>query len=177
MACVAERSEEAFSLLMRRHMGPMLSLAKHVVLNVPEAHEIVQEAFLRVWKTAPQWDPEGPALFSTWLHRVVLNLAISGRRRHKPEMGLEALENFSSEEKDGFEKISEAGRRAMVRKALSDLPEKQRAAIALYYFEDLPQKEASSALGLSPKAFESLLARAREKLRKEFSSRLRWEDV
>ena len=53
----------------------------------------------------------------------------------------------------------------MMRQALSELPERQRAAIALFHFEGLSGREAASAMNISEKAFESLLTRARSALK------------
>src|ERR1700679_914317 len=80
MQRVIEGNAIAFETLVRRNMRRALAIAQGVMGNANDADEVAQEAFLRVWQHAHRWKP-GRALFTTWLHRIVLNLCIDRRRK------------------------------------------------------------------------------------------------
>ena len=180
----------AFALLVRRHLARATALAQRIVGNRSDAEEIVQEAFLRCWQKAPEWRPanERPpngklvaadraandddqkdearstAQFGTWLYRVLVNLCLDRRRRPQP-IGIEAADDVPDSAADGFQETSRGETSRRVQAAMAQLPERQRAALALCYFEDMGNIEAAAALEISIGALESLLVRARRALR------------
>src|SRR5712664_4247964 len=149
MAAVSARQQQAFRILMGRHMRRAVRVAQRVVRDSAEADDIGQDAFLRVWSHAASFDPN-VAQFTTWLYRIVLNLAFD-RARRRPVVPVECL-------------IADEERRAL-EQAMANLSERQRGAIALFHMEGLSGEESAKAMNLSAKAFESLLARARATLR------------
>lgn len=164
MQAVAQGNVRAFSLLMDRHMTAMTALARRITLNLHDADEVVQEAFLRVWTNAPRWNAKGPAQFKTWLHRIVTNLAIDQCRRQKP-LPLEAAGDPPDPAR-GVEADMQAHDEArLLKEALARLPEKQRAAIVLYYFEDMTAAQIAEILGQRQGATEVMLMRTRRTLR------------
>ena len=84
MALVAARDQRALRALMDRHMARTIGLAERVVGGNAEADDIGQEAFLRVWSHAQSFDPR-TGRFTTWLYRIVLNLAIDRKRKPRHE--------------------------------------------------------------------------------------------
>ena len=150
--------------LVRKHLPRMTALARRMLGDGHEAEDVAQELFLRVWREAPRWTP-GAAKFETWMHRVALNLCYDRlrRRRERPDADAGAAEI------DPAPSASEAWaaqqRAARVQAALADLPERQRAAIALCHFEEMSNIDAAAALEVSVDALESLLARGRRALR------------
>src|ERR1043165_4339419 len=80
MALVAAGDNAAFRRLMARHMGRAIRVAETVVRGSIEADDIAQEAFIRIWRNAAGFDPR-VARFTTWMHRIVVNLAIDRKRR------------------------------------------------------------------------------------------------
>ena len=163
---IAEGDRDAFAVLMKRYLTRMVTLAQRIVFDREQAKEIAQEAFLRVWQHAHKWNPEGSATFLTWLHRVVVNLSISRRRRFRDQVSLDVIEELPSGLADGFDFIAASDKKRIVREALEKLPERQRAAVALYYFDDLPQIQAAEIMEMTPRAFDSLIVRARVNLKK-----------
>lgn len=162
MALVAKGDERAFKGLAQRHVGLTIGLAYRLVGNRADAEEIAQEAMLRVWTQAPRWQPH--AKFRTWLYRVVTNLAID-RRRRKPMLGLEAAGDPIDPAPQAGERIESRQTAELVRKAVADLPDRQRAALVLTHYEELSNIEAADLLGTSVGGLESLLVRARRTLR------------
>jgi RNA polymerase sigma-70 factor, ECF subfamily len=165
MALTLARDERAFRLLMERHMARAIRLAERVVRSPAEADEIGQDAFLRVWTAAPSFDPR-LGRFSTWLHRIVVNLALDRLRRpaHRP---LDEAGDLRSDDPEPVAVIIAAERQALLAQALDALPHRQRAALALFHMEGLSGREAAEVMQVSEKAFESLLIRARAALRQK----------
>jgi RNA polymerase sigma-70 factor (ECF subfamily) len=158
--------EKAFSALVARHLGRAGKLAARVVGNAAEAEDIVQEAFLRVWLKAPEWQPQasGGAQFSTWFYRVLMNLCID-RKRRPGTAPLEAAGEIADPKPTAVDEIAAKERRKRVASAVAELPERQRAALALCHYEGMSNIEAAAILELSVGAVESLLVRARRHLR------------
>ncbi len=169
LSMVADGDRGAFALLMKRYLARMVALAQRIVLDREQAREIAQEAFLRVWQNAWKWDPDGKATFSTWLSRIVINQAISCRRRHREREGLDIIEELPSGDADGFDLLAASEEKKAVAAALLELPDRQRAAVSLFYFEDYSQTQAAAAMDMTPRAFDSLIVRARANLKKSLS--------
>jgi RNA polymerase sigma-70 factor (ECF subfamily) len=130
----------ACALLVDRHLRRVTALAGHMLGNRADAEDVAQEAFLRVWKQAPTWR-SGEAKFSTWLHRVTLNLC-TDRLRRRREVGLEAIGDAASELPAPDARLQESAVAARVRAALAQLPDRQREAILLCHFQELGNIEA-----------------------------------
>jgi RNA polymerase sigma-70 factor, ECF subfamily len=155
----------AFDLLVARHGERALRLALRVVGDPAEAEDVAQEAFLRAWRAAARFDP-GRARVSTWLHRIVLNLAIDRtRRRRAAPQALRLAEGLPDPAAGPGAGLDAAAERAALDAALAELPPRQRAAVALAYEDGLSGAEAAAALSLSERALEGLLRRARLLLR------------
>jgi RNA polymerase sigma-70 factor (ECF subfamily) len=155
--------QRAFRILMARHMGRSIRLAETILGGTSDADDIAQEAFLRVWKGASSFDP-GVARFTTWLYRIVLNLAIDRSRRPRGDP-VEMAEHVASQEPGALADLIAREEQNAVAACIVQLPERQRAAIALFHFEGLSGREAAAAMEMTEKAFESLLTRARATLK------------
>ncbi len=162
MARIADADAVAFERLAQRHGERVRALAFRVTRNRADADEVAQEALLRVWVTAPRWRPT--AQFRTWLYRVVVNLCLD-RQRHAPFAPLEAAGDPADPAPDAPTRIAddEAGR--AVAAALGDLPDRQRVALVLTYYEGLSNAEAATVLATSVSGIEALLVRAKRSLR------------
>ena len=153
----------AFGEVVTRHGPFALRVAARLVADTHTAEDLVQEAMVRAWSQAANFDPRR-ARFATWLYRIVVNLCIDYRRRVQPEP---LPDNFDPVDTTpaADEALAASQRRAALAKALGDLPVRQRAAMTLVYDEGLSGAEAAQILGVSTKAVERLLARARGTLR------------
>lgn len=155
--------QRAFRMLMARHMGRTIRLAESILGGTADADDIAQEAFMRVWKSAASFDP-AVAAFTTWLYRIVLNLAIDRSRRPHGDP-IEKAEQVAMDEPGALAGLIAKEEHDAIAASIAQLPERQRAAIALFHFEDLSGREAAAAMEMTEKAFESLLTRARATLR------------
>ena len=159
MALVAQGDQRAFRILMGRHMGLAIRVAQRVVCDAAEADDVGQDAFVRVWSRAASFDPR-VARFTTWLYRVVLNLSLD-RVRKPTHASIDEAAEARSIDPEPVTLMIEDEQRRMIAAAMATLPERQRAAIALFHIEGLSGREAARAMNVTEKAFESLLVRGR----------------
>ncbi|HEX5657226.1 MAG TPA: sigma-70 family RNA polymerase sigma factor [Polyangiales bacterium] len=166
MVRVAEGDANAFRTLVEHHTASLVGHATRMLRNPSEAEEVVQEAFVRLWRSAPSYRPE--AKLRTFLHGIAHNLCIDrlrARKKHDPD-AVDAL--VSSDRTSGS--IHDLELRARVQKEVAELPERQRAALSLVHFEELTNIEAAKLLEVSVEALESLLSRARRTLRERLAN-------
>ena len=161
--------ERAYRALVDRHVGRMTALARRMTGNATEAEDVAQEAFFRVWQKASAWR-RGEAQFSTWLYRVVVNLCLD-RRRRKPFAPIEAAGDPPDPSIGAELRLVEDERSRIVASELQALPDRQRVALVLSYYEELSNIAAAEVLGISVSALESLLVRARRALRDRLGRR------
>jgi RNA polymerase sigma factor (sigma-70 family) len=173
VARIAAREPEALRCALADHAGALHRVAYRMVGDAHEAEDIVQEACLRLWDHAPRLAARHPVgspaatglKLSGWLIRVVTNLAIDRLRVTRRIAGNDLPE--TPDDAPLADALIEADERAHTARALiAALPDRQRAAIVLTYYEELPNAAAADALDMNIKAFESLLLRARMALRK-----------
>lgn len=131
-----------------------------------EAEDVAQEAMLRLWRIAPEWQA-GTAQISTWLYRVVSNLC-TDRLRQRPRVPVAWPEGFDpADPASGAAEtgMQDAARAAALRAALAALPARQRIAIALRDLDERSNPEIAEVLEISVEAVESLLSRGRRALK------------
>ena len=144
------RTSEPFEVFYRRSLAPMVRLAYLLTGGSAAAEELVQDAFIRVHA---RWDRiENP---TAYLRRAVVNQTASHRRR------------VWLERRKGVEYRVEAVEQSVdeLRDVVRALPYRQRAAVVLRYYADLPESEIAEALGCRVSAVKSLLYRAMNELR------------
>lgn len=161
-ARIAEGSQESFQILMARHVNMHLAFAERIMGNRAEAEDIVQDAFAKLWLHAGKFDP-AKSKFTTWFYRVVMNRCLDVKRKKKPVALPEDFEKVDDRATPDVD-YAKAQRGLVIQTALKEIPDRQRAAITLCYFEELSNKEAAEVLGLKLKALESLLTRGRKNL-------------
>jgi RNA polymerase sigma-70 factor (sigma-E family) len=148
------------AVLYEQHVGRATTLARLLTGDDDVAEDVAQEAFIR---TAGRFSHlRQPAAFPAYLRRTVVNLCRARFRRQR-------LERDWLRRQDRGEPAShppyDPNERAVVWDAIESLPWRQRAAIVLRYYEDLPQSEIAELLRCSVGATESLLSRAITTLR------------
>jgi len=171
---------EAFTSVVERWQKPLLNFIYRMIPERTEAEDIAQEVFLKVAAAAGSLGER--AKFSTYLYRITYNLCIDRiRRRSVRAAGATVVSLDEAAENDSGEKLNRQvpdpsdlpadllrereETRTSVEKALSELPENQRAAIMLKVYEDRPYAEIAEILGVSVPSVESLLFRARQNLK------------
>ena len=158
----------AFRLLVDRHIGSVLGIARRMLRDDAEAEDVAQEAMLRLWRSG-EGVMVGAAGLKPWLRRVTSNLCIDRIRSGRREVVVEEVpERVQEAEQHTSLEAQEMSRR--IDTALKALPERQRLALTLFHFEGLSQAEIGSTMGISEEAVESLLARARRSLKTDLRS-------
>ena len=153
----------AASIIVRRHSQRVLNIARRMLANEAEAEDITQDVFLKVWKTATNWET-GKAKFTTWLHRVTVNACLDRLRKNK--MGsFDKIPEVVDDAATPAEKLEFKSRSDILKNAMLQLPDRQRAALSLCYFEEISNIEAAEVMDISVDALESLLSRGRRKLK------------
>lgn len=168
VARIADGDPGAARQVVERFGNRLMGFAFRMTADRSVSEDIVQETFLRLWKNAGNWKPKAP--LKAWLHRVAYNLAIDHLRRPvtAPE---EAGLGVPDPEPGPADRLQESHVGAAVAGELAALPERQRAALALVYYQDLTNIEAAAAMDISVEALESLLSRARRTLRARLEGR------
>lgn len=162
--------DRAAAAALVARLAPMaLSLARRLLGDPAEAEDVTQEAMLRLWKIAPDWDPDR-ARVSTWLYRVVVNLCTDRRRRRRPEP-MDVLPELADGALPAVAQMQAQARVDALQAALAGLPERQRIAVVLRDIDGLANPEIATILGISVEAVESLAARGRRALRETLGVR------
>jgi len=172
MLRVKEGDGQSFELLLQKYRLPLANYLHRMIQNQPIAEELSQEVFLRVYRARGTYEPT--AKFTTWLFRIATHLALNSIRDRRHERTHRSI----AEESDGRQPIELVDHRSnreqemvadtrlqLVRNAIADLPEKQRAAVLMHKYEDLDYAQIGEVLGCSVSAVKSLLFRAYEMLR------------
>ena len=178
----SEGDEDAFAAVLTRWEKPLFNFIYRLIPERTEAEDIAQEVFLKVAAAAGSLRER--AKFSTYLFRITYNLCIDRiRRRTVRAAGASFVSLDETAESDSGENLTrqvpdpsdlpadllreKLDTKTSVEKALSELPENQRAAIMLKVYEDRPYAEIAEILGVSIPSVESLLFRARQNLSKK----------
>jgi len=162
--------ERAFDRIVETYSPQVYALLTRFLGPRPNREDLVQETFLRVIRARDRYEPT--ARFTTWLFRIVYNLAVNETQRgvQREPLALESDEEGSFELGDDAAIAPSSGLERddvvrAVRAAIALLPENQRMALILAKYEERPYAEIAEVLGSTEKAVKSLIHRARETLR------------
>lgn len=162
---ICKGDHQAFAQLVERHSGLFFQAAHRMCGHVEDAEEIVQEAFLKLWNKPTLYDASKGAKFTTWFYRVVTNMAIDHTRRRKPQAGTDVLDYMVDQAPLADEVLEQGTKQDALERAIQNLPERQKAALNLCFYEGFSNKEAAEILEIGIKALESLLMRAKKTLK------------
>lgn len=142
---LAERSPEAIDMLYERYGRLAYSLALRVLSDGAAAEDVVQDAFLAVWRRADSYQPSRGSL-RTWLCAIVHHRALDrlrgGSGRARLDLPLDAAPPQHTIS-DTWDEVASSLERDAVRRALDSLPAEQRQAIELAYYGGYSQSEIS----------------------------------
>jgi len=156
--------DRAAAAALTARLTPLVfSLAMRMLNDRAEAEDLTQEAMLRLWRMAPDWEP-GAAKVSTWLYQVAANLA-RDRLRKRRGLGLDEVPE-PQDDTPGVEVAMIGKDRAeALHRALDRLPERQKEAVVLRHIEGLSNPEIADVLKIGVEAVESLTSRGKRKLK------------
>lgn len=160
----------AFEELYRRHAGRVYALCLRMCGNAAEAEERTQDAFVRAWEKLDSF--RGRSAFSSWLHRLTVNVVLGcwrrqGRRRERVVPFDEAA---GPEAPEAAAPAPPAGAAVDLERAIAALPAGARTVFVLYDVEGYQHQEIAELTGLAVGTCKAQLHRARQLLRKALES-------
>jgi RNA polymerase sigma-70 factor, ECF subfamily len=167
---VALRDRAAFAEVYRRTADHLLGIAYTVLHDEGRAEDALQEAFVNVWNSAPQYNP-GVAAPMTWLINIVRNKAIdksrSGRGEREATVALDdsVYEIAADEGATPHALLDDGLVKARIDGCMADLGAPQRQAIALAYYRGLVHTEIAEALGAPLGTVKAWVRRGLDRLR------------
>jgi RNA polymerase sigma-70 factor (ECF subfamily) len=156
----------AFEGIVRRWQGPLVNMAWRYCRDRARAEELAQEAFVRAWRSLPQWRRE--SAFSTWLFALAANVFRNDLKRF-PAVNIpieDIAEPASPAPQD--DALQRKSRHDVLRRAVLSLPLRYREPIVLFYFHEMDVGAASRSMGVPEGTLKARLSRARELLRRRF---------
>lgn len=168
MRLMRDGDARAFEVLFDRHGGPAFSLAYRMCGSRARAEDVVQEAFMSLWRAGARYDQSRGSV-RAWILSVVHNRAIDSFRRESLRSA-QSLEQGSAADRVAAAELTEATveRRAdadEVRHALHELPEEQRQVIELSYFGGFTHQQIAEMLALPPGTVKGRMRLGLSKLR------------
>jgi len=165
-------SEPAFEELVARHIGGVYSFVLRLVGETNAAQDIVQEVFVKVWRSINTFDP-AQAAFKTWLMRIARNSSIDYLRKRKmiplsafdTEDGNVVSDTLADDSLGVEEELSNLEDQQQVMSAVEQLPLPQREVLLLHYQQGLTFDEIGVVLQSSPNTVKSRHRRALHRLR------------
>jgi RNA polymerase sigma-70 factor (ECF subfamily) len=170
---------DAFGVLVRRHQDRAFNLAYRVLRNREDALDVAQEAFVKAYGSLAGFKRE--ASFTTWLHRIVVNLAIDYLRRRRRSEGTEYDDRRAASRKTAAEaeaaddpagELEMKQMRALLARGIAALPPAQRAVLVLREIEGMSYDDIAKAVGCSLGTVMSRLFYGRRKLQRIFQAHL-----
>ena len=166
MALIRQGSHQAFSILVRRHTDRFYAAAFRMTGRASEAEDLVQDAFLKIWQKPDIWKDDKGAKFTTWFYRILVNQNIDRMRKNSKLASDDTILPFIADGRMGpEEQTSTNEEQHRIETAIAVLPERQRTALNLCFYEGMSNAEAANIMGVKIKALESLLIRAKTGLR------------
>jgi RNA polymerase sigma-70 factor (ECF subfamily) len=163
-ACLGGR-REAFDVIVERHQRQVYQLCYRFAGNHEDASDLAQDVFIRAYRGLHSF--KGQAAFSTWLYRIAVNVCLNrvGTRTQKWTT-LDAAEQPDHHQERADARLLRGERAAAVRAAIARLPKKQRAALILRIYHELPHDQIAEIVGTSVGAVKANFFHALANLKK-----------
>lgn len=163
--------------ILDKYKDQAFSLAIRIVKNESHAQDIVQNAFIKIFKSIHQFKSE--SRFTTWLYRIIYNEALQYLQK---ETKYNAIDEISEVEEmdfavidDSFRNIVDDERKRIIDKALNELNHQENTILTLFYLEEKSIREIQEITGLKKSNIKVILHRARKKLQIILSQMLKEE--
>jgi len=159
VARAARGDQRAFERLYRANVDRVYGLCLRMTRNTDTAEDSTQQAFIRAWESLPRF--ERRSAFSTWLHRIAVNVVLGQRRSGKADLAVTAVEDVD----DGPVVFDTPMEVAEIEAAIDTLPEGARDVLVLAGIYGYSHVEIAPMLGVAEGACRAQLHRARKLLR------------
>jgi RNA polymerase sigma-70 factor, ECF subfamily len=158
--------------LVQKYRAPMIHYLYGIVHDESAAEDLAQDVFLRVFRNRRDYEPR--AQFKSWLYRIARNVALNWIRDHGPEIHAAPMDRSTpdappreyADHRPNVEQwLLHQVKIERIRRAVGELPERQRAVVQMHRFEEMEHRQIASKLRCSLPAVKSLLNRAYMNLR------------
>lgn len=152
-----------FGTLIERHKDYAFTLALRVLNNREDAEEVAHDAFLKALRSLSSFKMESK--FTTWFYKIVVNMAIS--RRRKKRIDTQEIEISNTQHYSTFDDLGgmpKEDRKFFINKAIDLLKDEEKVLITLFYFEEMDMEEISDITGIDKNNLKVKMFRARKKL-------------
>jgi len=162
----------ALNWIVQKYRAPMVHYLFGIVHDEAVAEDLTQEVFLRVFRGRRDYEPK--AKFKSWIYRIGKNVAFNWIRDHGLELQSQAaavqtadcpLREFADHSPNVEEWLVHQVKIERIRRAVGELPERQRVVVRMHRFEEMEHRQIASKLRCSLPAVKSLLNRAYTNLR------------
>lgn len=158
--------EDAFMELMHSHMQSMYKVARSRLSSDEDVADAIQDTILACWEKIPML--QEPRFFKTWMTRILINKCNDILRDKYKVVQVDELPDIPASDL-GFSNLEWS-------ELMEQLGSKNRTVFVLYYIEGFKTSEIAQMLDISESGVRSRLARAREKLAKDYDSKIRKEE-
>ena len=172
MQQVRRQDRTAMKMLYDKYVGYLTAVCARYIPDDDDVKDILQEAFIKVFKSMDKFSWRGEGSLKAWLTRIVVNDSLKALRRSKPLPLTATLSEPVDEEEPAFEEVPMDVIQGMIRK----LPEGYRTVFNLFVFEDKSHKEIASLLGIKENSSASQLHHAKAMLGKWIKEYIKLRD-
>jgi RNA polymerase sigma factor (sigma-70 family) len=164
-------SAKAQSLLYDKYCGAMLGIAMRYSDNQTEAEDVLQEAFLNIFKKIESFEGKNEGSLTLWIKTIVINAALTNNRKNKKHNFTDDVDDFKiADEEDRYnfgESVEDLQniQVAKIMSALKELPIGYRTVFNLYVVEGYSHQEIAKILEVSENTSKSQLSKARKFLK------------
>ncbi|MEM0953994.1 MAG: RNA polymerase sigma factor RpoE [Pseudomonadota bacterium] len=177
--------KRAFDLLVMKYQAKILALVSRYVKDSHEVQDVTQEAFIKAYRALPRF--RGDSAFYTWLYRIAINTAKNhlvsrGRRPPGSDVEIEDAEHFESggdlrDLENPENQLFGEELKAVVDRAITELPDDLRAAVTLREFDGLSYEDIADIMDCPVGTVRSRIFRAREAIDKQVRAQLDGEPL
>lgn len=163
-------NREAFDVIVARHRRAVYQVCYRFVNNHEDASDLAQDAFVRAWRGIKNF--KGESALSTWLYRIAVNVCLNRvSARTVATEPIESTEHVADVRVEGAPQAMIREERAVaVRRAIAELPKKQRATLILRAYHDMSHQQIADVLGSSVGAVKANFFHALANLKKNLGS-------
>ncbi len=163
VALAAGGDRQAFERLYRTHANRVFSLCSRMSGSRAKGEELTQDVFVRTWEKLPQF--RGESAFSTWLHRLAVNVVLNARKSEGKQASRTDQSDVDDERWDEVARAPLHIERMDLTEAISKLPPGARKVFVLHDVEGYKHEEIAEMLGITSGGSKAQLHRARLLLR------------
>lgn len=139
---------QAFDILVERHRRTVYHVCFRFTGNHADASDLAQDTFVRAYRALGRF--RGDAAVSTWLYRIAVNVCLNRAAAKTPSFdGLDPAHELEAQGEGADQALVRGQEAGLVKAAIAQLPDRQRATVILRVYHELPHEEIARVLGTS----------------------------